>query len=373
MILFLIFTILWGVLLFEMKERKVKPQVVWLTLGSLFLYWGFSYTNAPDTEGYMDFFDMLSTSGWVLDSLYGSAAGGMEPGTFILMQLCKKVSSSYYFFQAVILLIDLLLSFWGLKKLLGDKEQPTLFFLLFAFCTPMFLAAMRQGVAIAIMIFCLPLFRDNKYYFYVPLIILAIFFHQSAILFFAIPVAMWVAKKVRTSSNVGCIIVFSIFVVCNICYLFGISAGVFIERYLGGFVYDSSMSTSREMSFAGATEESNFGILKVLEMDVCYLIFFFSKKDWKSDAHNYMGAFFLVFFILNMLVGGIIIHRLSYYLRIPYYFVLYESLRYMFRTGFKWNFRLANLAIFVYMLSLFVIQDLSGGKYVFEYHLFELF
>lgn len=372
MLLFLLFSLVWGVLLFSVKESHVKKQFIWLSMFAIWIYWGFSYINAPDTKGYMDFFDMLSTRGWVLDSLYGSAAGGMEPGTFVLMQLCKRVSDSYYFFQAVILMIDLGLSFWGLKKLLGNREQPVLFFLLFTFSVTLYLSALRQGVAVAIMVFCLPLFRENKFWIYIPLLFLAIFFHQSAILLFSIPVLIWLIRMIKVRDKAGKIILFIVFVICNICYLLGISIGDLIENALGGFVYDSSLSTNREMSVAGNTEESNFGILKVVEMDVIYLVFFFSKKNWKTESHYFLGAFFIVFFVLNMLVGGIVIHRLSYYLQIPYYFVLFESLRYLLIKDLNCQYNLSNLVIYLYMFALVVVQQLANGNYVFEYHLFDL-
>ena len=372
MLLFLLFVIICGGLLLTVNERHIKKPIIWLSMGVLWLYWGFSYINAPDTPGYMYFFDLVSTDGWVLDSLYGSSAGGMEPGTFILMQLCKRVSSSYYFFQAIILAIDLFLSYWGLRKLLGNDSKPTTFFLLFAFGTPMYLAAMRQGVAIAIMIFCLPLFKNNKFWLCIPLLILAIFFHQSAILLFIIPAVILMMKRLNLKVGSGRFLMFSVFIICNVCYLFSISASGLVEQYLGGLVYDSSLSTNREMTFTGVTEESNFGILKVIEMDVIYIIFFFTKKNWKTDAHNYLGTFFLVFFVLNMLVGGIVIHRLSYYLWIPYSFILFESLSYFFKSVFRWDLKLANLAIYLYMFTLVVVQDISSGKHIFEYHLLDI-
>lgn len=373
MLLFLLFVILWGVLLLNVKEQHMKQQMVWISMGLIWLYWGFSYTNAADTGGYMGFFDMLHTNGWVLDSLYGSSAGNMEPGTFILMQLCKKISDSYYFFQAVILLIDMCLSYCGLRKLLGNNEQPLLFFLLFTFHTTIYLSAMRQGVAIAIMIFCLPLFRDNKFWIYIPLLLLAIFFHQSAILLFAIPVVMLLIKIVKIGGIVGRTSLLIIFAICNICHLFEINAASLIENVLGDFVYDSSLSTSRELTIGDSMKESSFGFLKVLEMDTIYLIFFFSNKGWKTDNLNYLAAFFFAYFGLNMLVGGIVIHRLTYYLEIPYYFIVFESLRYLLKNKLKFGLSLSNSLIYIYMFALFVVQSLSGGNYIFKYQLIELF
>ena len=371
MFLFLLFSLLCGILLLGVPEYRISNKYVWLVLVVLILYWGFSYANAPDTEGYMDFFNMISGDGWVLDSLYGSAAGGMEPGTFVIMQLCKKVSGSYFFFQFVILSIDLFLTYWGLKKMTNSKTQPVVFLLLFAFGIPMYLSALRQSVAIAIMIFCLPLFRDNKFYFYIPLLILAIFFHQSAILIFAVPLLMFLFGKTKIKWDSLQIFFIVIFVICNICYLLGISAGSLVERVFGDFVYDSSISTNRELSITNM-EESNYGILKIIEIDICYVIFFFSRLVKKDDTLRLFGIMFLVFFILNTLVGGIVIHRLTYYLRIPYYYVLFESLRALMVNGIKMKRTPANMIVYLYMFALFVVQSLIGSKYIFEYHLFDV-
>lgn len=373
MLLFLFFSLVWALLLLWVSDpRKEKYKVV-LPLAAILLYWGFSFTNAPDTEGYMDFFDAIYTSGWVLDSLVGSAAGGMEPGVFILMQLCKKLSGSYYFFQFVVLTIDLVLTYWGLRNLLKNKMEPIVFLLIITFCIPLYLSALRQGVAIALMVFCLPLFRDNRFYIYIPLILLGIFFHQSAILLFAIPILMFLFKRINLKKDFGRILFLIIFLVCNFCYFAGISAGDYIERIFGGFVYDSSLSTNREMSIGQSMEGSDFGILKVLEMDVCFIIFYLSSIIKKNGVTKYMGAFFLAYFILNMLVGGIIIHRLTYYLRLPYYFILFETLRGFMMNRMKLNYKVSNLIVYLYMFFIFMVQSGMSSTYIYEYHLFDIF
>lgn len=369
MLLFLLFSLIWGVCL-AIIPNNIKIRNVVMILGTLVLYWGYSYTNAPDTEGYMDFFEMISRDGWVLDSLYGSAAGNMEPGTFIIMQLCKRVSESYFFFQFVILTIDIMLTYWGLRKMSENRLEPVVFFLLFTFIVPFYLSALRQGVVIAIMTFCLPLFRDNKWYFYIPLLILAIFFHQTAILVFAIPILMFLFSKIKIKQESLQKFFFVVFVVFNICYVFGISADGLVEKLFGEYVYDSSLSTNREMRVENM-EISEFGILKMVEVNVCYIIFFFSKLVKKDDTLRLFGIMFLLFFVLNTLAGGIIIHRLTYYLRIPYYFVLFESLRSLMVNGMKMKHTPANLIIYFYMFALYMDQSVLGSKYIFEYHLFD--
>ncbi len=372
MSLFLLFSLIWGFCLTLIPNNiEIKTKDVVLLLGTLLIYWGFSYANTPDTEGYMDFFYMISDRGWVLDSLYGSSAGTMEPGVFILMQLCKRVSGSYYFFQFVILTFDVVLTYWGLRKMTNSNNQAIVFFLLFTFTLHFYLSALRQGVAIAIMVFCMPFFRDNKFYIYIPLIVLAIFFHQSAILLFAIPILMMLIRKTKIKWDSMQFLFVAVFAICNICYLLGISAGGFLERFLGNYVYDSSFSTSRTLSIS-EIETSNFGILKMVEIDVCYVLFFFSKLVKKDDILRFFGVMFLVYFIINSLVGGIVVHRLTYYLRIPYYFVLFESLRAFFVKGLNANYKLSNLVLYIYMFTLFMMQTIIGRNYIFDYYLFEL-
>ena len=128
MIIFLFFSLFWAALLLGITEKGLNSQYVWLVLGSILIYWGGAYTNAPDTKGYMFFFDLVSVNGWVLDSLYGSSAGAMEPGTFIIMQLCKQISGSYYLFQFVILSIDIILTYWGIKKISNNNAYIVVFF-----------------------------------------------------------------------------------------------------------------------------------------------------------------------------------------------------------------------------------------------------
>ena len=371
MLLLLLFSLIWVVCLTLIHDnREIKTKHVVLIMGFLLAYWGFSYTNAPDTEAYMDFFYMISSRGWVLDSLYGSQAFNMEPGTFIIMQLCKRVSESYFFFQFVILTLDVVLAYWGLKNMTNSSAQSVVFFLLYATHITFFLSAMRQGVAIALMMFCLPFFFFFKFYFYVPLLILAIFFHQSAILIFAIPIFMFLFSKTKVKWDSLQLLFLAIFVICNICYFFDISAERFVERNFGRFVYDSSLSTNREMSVENI-DSPNFGVLKIIEIDICYVLFFFTNLLKKDDIFRLFGCLFLVFFILNTLVGGIIIHRLTYYLTIPYYFILFESLRSVMVKRMKMNYRVSNLIIYIYMFALFIMQAVVDNNYKFEYHMFD--
>ena len=148
--------------------------------------------------------------------------------------------------------------------------------------------------------------------------------------------------------------------------MFGISASNIIESSFGGLVYDNSLSTSRELAIGDALEESSYGVLKLIEIDVCYILLFFTKLVKRDQATNMMSVFFLIFFILNTLVGGIVIHRLTYYLQIPYYFVLFISLRALMMKVWKLNFVTSNIFIYTYMFIIFMIQSASSTTYIFD-------
>ena len=355
------------------NEGEFGSKAVLWVLISILVYWGFSYINAPDMKGYMLFFKKISTDGWVLKSLRGTPAGNMEPGLFLIMQWCKKLNNSYFFFQAIMLSINVILAYFGLRKIYGSCKEALVFILLFAVNITFFMSAMRQGVVIALFIFCIPLFVENKWKYYIPILILSIFFHQTAILLFPIPLIWYLCNKITDFHlQSGKWILLSVFIVCNICYFSGFSIGDLIESRFGRYVYDASVSTTRTLRIGHSMEVSNFGILKVLELDVCFVIFFMSNLVEKNNYLKLIGGLVFVFFCMNMLVGGIIVHRINYYLQIPYYMALFASLTSLFTIFLRLDIKLINSIIYCYMVFMFFLQTVSSSGYIFEYHLLDL-
>lgn len=355
------------------NEGEFGIKAVLFVLISILVYWGFSYINAPDMKGYMLFFKKISTDGWVLKSLRGTSAGNMEPGLFLIMQWCKKLNSSYFFFQAIMLSINVILAYFGLRKIYGSCKEALVFILLFAVNITFFMSAMRQGVVIALFIFCIPLFVENKWKYYIPILILSIFFHQTALLLLPIPLILYLCNKMSYTHLLSLKwIPILVFIVCNICYLAGFSIGDMIESRFGKMVYDTSVSTTRTLSVGHNMEVSNFGILKVIELDVCYVLFLMSNLVEKNNYLKLIGGLVFVFFCMNMLVGGIIVHRISYYLQIPYYIALFASLKSLFTKYLHLDIKLSNGIIYCYMVFMYFYQTVSSSGYVFEYHLLDL-
>lgn len=373
MFLFLVFVIFWFILLMNLSMKsKINRLTSFGILGFILLYWGFSYINAPDMPGYIEFFQTLHTEGWVLDSLWGTPAYGMEPGLFIIMQFCKRINESYFFFQFIMLSINVFLAYDGLVKIYGSRNKALIFVLLYVFNITFFMSAMRQGVAISIMIFCLPFFAENKWKYYVPLVFLAIFFHQSALLLFAIPLFNLFFNKFKFSSRFFKKIFLTTFLLCNIMYFLGISLSNIIESKLGTFVYDSSLSTSRAMSLEGNMDVSNFGVMKIIEINFAYIITFLFNKINNNKYWNVIIGLFFIYFVLNMLIGGIIVHRINYYLQIPYYMCLFSSLYFVLVNRMKMSRTMAFGTIYCYMVLLYFIQAVSSSSYLFEYNIIDV-
>lgn len=374
MLLFCVFIIVWFLLLMRLSndgEFDIKA-VIWV-LASILVYWGFSYINAPDMKGYMLFFNKISTHGWVLNSLRGTSGGNMEPGLFIIMQLCKRLNSSFFFFQAIMLSINVILAYFGLRKIYGLTKDALVFIILFAVNITFFMSAMRQGVVISLFIFCIPLFVENKWKYYIPILILSIFFHQTAFLLILVPLIWYLYNKISSSHFLSWSwFKITVFIVCNLSYFAGLSIGEFIESRLANIVFDSSVSTTRSLSVGHSMEESNFGILKVLELDLCYAIFCMSNLVEKNNYFKLIGGLVFVFFCMNMLVGGIIVHRISYYIQIPYYIALFASLNLLLTKYLHFDDKLSNGIIYCYMVFLYLFQAVSSSGYIFEYHLLDL-
>lgn len=373
MLFFIIFVIIWFVILMNMSiSLNNNRQISLGVLGLILVYWGFSYINAPDMPSYIEFFHLLHTDGWVLDSLWGTSAYGMEPGLFLIMQFCKRINDSFYFFQFLMLSINVILSYVGLVRMYDSKKKALIFLLLYVFNITFFMSAMRQGVAISIMIFCLPLFADNKWKYYIPLVLLAIFFHQSALLLIAIPIFNLFFNKFKFSRCFFKNVFWVTFFICNVMYFSGISLDNIIESKLGSFVYDSSLSTSRAMSLEGNMDVSNFGVMKIIEINFAYIITFLLNKIIKNKYWNIIVGLFYIYFVINMLIGGIIVHRINYYLQIPYYMCLFSSLYYVLNNRLKMSRTMAFGTIYCYMAILYFIQAVASPDYLFEYNIIDV-
>lgn len=363
MIYFALYALLIFLLLMLANDHR---KVALLVLLSIIAYWGFSLVAAVDISGYMFSFDCMNTHGDPRESfyrVYEGSYGEFEYGFLLAMQLSKRIVPYFEFFQLFLFSIEVLLVYLGIKRLdLEDKFSATIMMCMMAFSLSFsLLGAMRQGVAIALFIYSLPFFMEKKYLKCVVCIVLGSFFHSSSILLLVVFVLCWLFDKHRDFFFSRAFL-WSLFILCNVFYAFHLSVG----NVFGGFL--STFSSSYSDYYESFLNESNYGYMKLLEMDGCFIIAFFTSFMKRSNKYFLLAPIFILYFVVNTISGGIAVHRISYYFAIPYAVFLVESLLSLLQNiGIKSGISLA--IVFVYLFITFAYQNSMFGNYPYDYYI----
>lgn len=301
---------------FNLNNNSVKTNWAPVALVYLFivLSWGMTYIDVPDIPGYITYF-YQEVYDWLEDGYKLGSHNNFESGFLWLSGFAKTVSHKFYIFQLILFSIEILLIMIGLNKLLGCNKMIAVICSLFFVLPFNLLGALRQGVAIALFIFALQFIKNRKFFYYCITLLIASLFHTSALLLIFF---YWVPGFSRFLQKRA--IAVALLIILNICYFTNISVSSIIEPLLinisGSFHVMNFYSVYTE-ALNGAVQ-SNFGILKIVEMDLVYVIFILLNKD-EDRTIQIFKSFFLFYFILNYLLGGIIAHRLSYYFTLTYY------------------------------------------------------
>ena len=290
-------------------KKLTKGIYYWYFFG-IVLFWGLSLQYAVDTEQYMYYYDYA-----VRPITQGLDANlqHFEIGFNIIAALCKTVTSNFVLFQMLLLSFEIFLIFKGLKKLFDEEMLPYIIPLLF-FVYPSLLSAMRQGIAIAIFIYALPLiFEEKRPWRYFIWIAVATLFHQSSIMLVVVYLARFSNKLVSKDW-----LMYAILIVCDIIW----AAGISISNDVGiisSILSNESFQMGSKYSEYLYDEEvlSNYGIAKVLEVNVTVILYtIFCKKD---KYYDFFRLILLIFVIVSFVFGGLFAHRILYYLNILYY------------------------------------------------------
>lgn len=322
MLLFTLFAVIFssiGAIVLS-QDKEIHNNYVAFTVGGLLiLIWGFTYVTAPDMPGYIAYFKQYvydwSEKGFVL-----STNNEFEIGYKFINGLFKTLSGHFYVLQAALFTVELSLIMISLNRMFKMNLMIALICGLFFILPSNLLGAMRQGIAISLFIFALPYILERKIILYMAIIILASLFHKSALLlslFYFIPLLNDVFNRKW--------LLIAILLICNVLYVAGFSA----SNYLDSFLNQAIMLSDNLSDYTRYTDEksgsdiiSNFGFLKVIELDIIYILSFFVVRT-KSKPVELFKLLFLFYFILNMLIGGILVHRISYYFGLAYYILFF--------------------------------------------------
>lgn len=339
-----LFSVLFYIIVYLLIVSKIKNYYLQLIVYiCIVLFWGASYHYAIDTPGYMDYFNYE-----VLPLNRGIDLGlhHFEPGFNLFAQVCKTITGNYAFFQTCIFALDMFLIYMGLRKLFSDKSMLIVFPLLF-FTFPTILNALRQSIAISFFIYALSFINQKKSWKFILWIVIGSFFHQSAL--FLLP--FYFARFLKNSLNKRILIIL-ILAVSDIMWLSNMSLSsnfsfwtdVLSSEYLEmGEKYMTNYILDEEL-------ESNFGIAKILEINIVALLYAFFKD--KLPNNNILTSLLIVYIVVGLVFGGLFALRILYYFSVLYYACFIVSLTELL----KGNQRVSYVTISIYMLWFFIFH-----------------
>ena len=96
--------------------------------------------------------------------------------------------------------------------------------------------------------------------------------------------------------------------------------------------------------------ESNFGIAKILEINIVALLYAFFKD--KLPNNNILTSLLIVYIVVGLVFGGLFALRILYYFSVLYYACFIVSLTELL----KGNQRVSYVTISIYMLWFFIFH-----------------
>ena len=349
----LLFFIVLGLLGFSSLDNRKFYAIAYCII---VCFWGLSYSYAPDTNGYMEYFDAEVRT---LSQGIDINAHGFEPGFNIFASICKSIIPEYVFFQFALFTIEVALVIAGLRKLL-TKEQAKFVIVLLFFLYPTMLSATRQGVSIALIIYALQFILKRKFKLYLLLIAVAYTFHHSSLI--AVPLLLVYYLEKRFSSNK---LLLGILIISDLCWLAGISFSQYLDGVLGTILEDGSGIEKYTMYINDEESAiSNYGLAKIIEINIAYCGFIYFRS--KQQNPNALFTTFLVLYtIIGMMLGGILAHRFLYYFIIIYYVCVFIGINAIIKRNGDTKYACVSYSLLsVYMFWFYIIK---GGMIQNEY------
>ena len=177
-----------AVTLDKMQAKKLKRRRWWLLLVAALPMFVLVALRGPhmgaDTGGYLKFFDQMVNTPWDQIFVRNEATYEFEEGFVIFEKLLTYVTDDSRVYQVLYTLVYLLALVTFANELEKGRFAFLFFFATMGTYTFMF-TGVRQCLAMSICLLSYPFIKRKKLIPFILLVILAFFFHKSAILFLA--------------------------------------------------------------------------------------------------------------------------------------------------------------------------------------------
>jgi hypothetical protein len=314
----------------EEKKKKFKIGMVVVAILPMFLLFVLRYKYiGADTIGYVRFFQKeIRKYSWA--QLFDVESMRFEIGFRVYTKIISLFSSSYTFY----FLINALVIFGILMRFSFKYTQnPFVFFFLFITLGTyaFFETGLRQALAMVLCLLAVDFVKDKKPIRFILLVVLAYFFHKSALVFLLI-YPLCAIKKYD----------WAIFVYVILAAVFVVGFAVFQNLFnqLLGYEYD--------------VEETGNGGIFMLFVFVIFAFCFFMTYDKKGAEKTenvilHLSFLTVIFWLLRLISRTA--ERISYYYIFGLYIYFSQVIKYdkdKLSSLLKWLLLLACLVLFVY-------------------------
>lgn len=284
----------------QIKNLKIKRAAQIFIIIVFYLVAGMSYKIHNDYFVYENIYTKINFSNLKYINF--------EKGYVVLNAIFNRFFD-FYTFKSLVYLVNILLIYRGLKKILNQEKVCIalgLMYLLFGQFYSMYLSAFRQSIAIAIFIYSLSYIRDKKIIKYTLSIILAFFFHKSAIILYPIYFIFNKSLKIKMKFNIYFYIILNILIMIP-----ELSKSIVLS-----FSKVVSLLKLGSLSDSYLFKESNFEIKNII-FNLFLFILYGYLKNKKEDYFVNKGLFcYIIIEILSKIIG--IFYRIEIYFIVFY-------------------------------------------------------
>lgn len=272
----------------------------------------------------------------------------VETGYVAFTKLFTTLGLSFSTFLFAIEFFILAFSFYGIKRIFKNSYITGFLIFLLLFYNRS-LNIVRQSMAISLIIFSIPYLIEKKYFKYLACIVMAYFFHKTAVFFiFAIIFAKYCKNDMKNN-----ILFFIGTVITSVVILFGFDKIINIMASIG---LVSTKYTFYLSNFVNSAFSISFiDLFLVTVLIVAYL--FYKKVFDKKSPYCNLFYYFLCFDFLCLIVSGkyIATFRLGYYYEIPALMFFLNNISCVFKNNRK-NFLGVAIA-FAFWYCMYVIGN----------------
>lgn len=357
MILFVVFFVIIVLSLLNINRKEKVNLSYYFILITLVILSSIRFKVGGDSMVYYDKFNENPTFYELFSFNFKDAV--YNPSWYIFNGIAKGINNSFYTFQLLHAIVVNVVIFWFIAKYAVNRYAvlPFYFFLYFCYFN---MEILREALAIAVFLTSLPAFFNKNWIKYYVLALVAMSFHNSALVVLVFPL-FYLKLSIRYQILifiVTCIIT-GVLVSGNFLFMLG------LDKIFGS---NSLFYLNKEMNLIGS-------IFQLLKLVPVYYIYYVSKqKKLETNFDKFIFPYIIIGIAGSFIPG---VYRFMNYFAIPILIYCVNQL-YVFYTRRQINalsfFKIQfSMVIIVFFQVYYLLQDQSELSKVAGARKFELY